>query len=150
MNKLYFIIFLIFLNSCAKAPKSELLGVWKSNEELTLKSMNSIDGVTQKAKDIFEDNFFGHLIAEYKESGARAYFDNCEAECDKTNDCGSVCDDFKKFSPYKLLEETDSFFVIRNYDELQSKEVEKTLYREGHCYYVLFSKWNIREYFCRE
>ncbi len=150
MKQLYFIVFLILLTSCAKAPKSELLGVWKSNEELTIESMNSIVGVTQKAKDIFENDFFGHLIAEYKETEARAYFDNCEEECEKTNNCGSVCDDFKKFTPYELIEETDSYFIIQNYDELLSEDVEKTLYREDQCYYMLFSKWKIKEYFCRE
>lgn len=112
--------------------------------------MNSIDGVTQKAKDLFEDNFFGHLISEYRESEARAYFDNCEVECKNTKDCDSVCDDFKKFVPYELLEETESYFIIRVYDELLAEEVEKTLHREGNCYYITFSKWDIKEYFCKE
>ncbi len=91
MKALLYIIFSIVLYGCAQHPGSDLLGVWKSNEEKTFDSINSIDGIPQKAMDYFNDNFFGHLIVEYKPSKARAYFDNCEKECEDQNCIETVC-----------------------------------------------------------
>lgn len=97
--------------------KSELIGVWKSDSEKTLRSMRNVDGITCKAKQLFENNFFGHLIAEYTERKSRFYFDRKD-----DNTAG-----MKSFSPYRLVEETAEKFVVQYFDELENEEITKEL-----------------------
>lgn len=132
---------IIVLGGCAQPAKhkSALIGVWKSNAAKTLQSVRSVDGVTEKAKRLFENDFFGHLIVEYREKEARSYFDQ-----DADNiEC------IKEFYPYQLIEENEELFIVKEHDRLEDGEREVVMRREGDCYYVLFSKWNLREYFCR-
>lgn len=141
MNRLILLAVLSWLSGCSHIHKkeSELVGIWKSNSEKTLASMREVEGISCKAKRLFEGDFFGHLIAEYTDVQGRFYFDREE---DNT-------EGMKEFSRYRLLEETPEKFVIEYYDGLTESEVTKELWREGGCYWVLVSKWEFREYFCR-
>lgn len=142
MRKISITVVLIIVMSGCMQPikhKSALFGVWKSNEEKTLQSMRTVSGITNKARQLLKNDFFGHLIAEYRENDARAYFDR-----DKDN-----TEEMKKFYPYQVLEENKEFFVIRVHNELEGGEREVTLHRDSDCYYLPVSKWNFREYFCR-
>ena len=142
MNRILLLAVPLFLVSgCSNIQKnsSELQGVWKSDSEMTLASMRSVEGISCKAKELFEGDFFGHLIAEYTDNQSRFYFDR-----DEDNSEG-----MKDFSPYKLLEETPEKFVIEYYDDLTGGKVTKELWREGSCYWLPVSKWKFREYFCR-
>ncbi len=150
MKKILILILLLSLCSCTAINKSDLLGVWKSNEAKTLASLYAIKGVPQKVIELSEDDLFGHLIAEYKEKKLRSYFNNCEEKyCDNEDCIKTVCAEPKKFKPYKIIEENDRYFKISYFDEFRKKTVEKLLYREGQCYYVFTTKYDIKEYFCR-
>ena len=139
--KILFLTISILMTGCAVNAKtqSDLFGVWKSNESKTLDSMRSVYGVSEQARELFENDFFGHLIAEYGDGEGRYYFDREEDNVEG----------MKNFKPYELLEENESVFTIKYFDDFEEKEVTKTLNREGECYYLLVSKWNFREYFCK-
>jgi hypothetical protein len=123
----------------AEEATSELIGVWKSDEQKTLASMNQTTGVTKEAKKIFEDNLFGRLKTEFRKDEWRAYFD---AEEDNV-------EGMEGFRPYALIEETDKEFIIEYYDEMNEEKVTKVLRREGDCYWLPVSRWQFREYFCK-
>lgn len=116
-------------------PHGALLGKWKSSEKLTLESMNSVEGVTAKARELLENNFFGNLVVEYKENEYRAI--NAMDEYDSG------------FVPYEVLEVTDKYIRIKEWNDLLGEQEESKIYLEGDCYYVITSKFNFREYFCR-
>ena len=145
------LLILLLMCSCAVHQKSGLFGVWKSNEAKTLNYINSLDNIPEKSVAFLSDDFFGHLIVEYKNTEVRAYFDNCEDDYEDQFCIETVCKEMKEFEPYKILEETEQKFIISYFDELEGKIVEETLYREDNCYYVNLkdSKYNLREYFCR-
>ena len=150
MRKILILIFLLSLCSCTTMNKSELIGVWKSNEAKTLLSLYAIKSIPQKVIELSKDDLFGHLIVEYKGKELRSYFDNCEEKyCDSEECIETVCTESKKYKLYKILEENDRYFKISYFDEFEKKTVEKLLYREGQCYYVFTTKYNIKEYFCR-
>ncbi len=56
----------------------------------------------------------------------------------------------KRYEPYKLMTETNEYFIISYFDELEEKTVEKTLYRDEDCYYMITTQYKFREYFCKE
>ncbi|WP_155238687.1 hypothetical protein [Teredinibacter turnerae] len=122
-----------------KSKPSELVGIWKSDAVRTLASMRQVEGISCKAKELFKNDFFGHLIAEYTSNQGRSYFDRDEDNAEGMKD----------FSPYLMLEETPEKFVIQYHDDLTDSEVTKELRREGNCYWLPVSKWEFREYFCR-
>ncbi|MDO3388529.1 hypothetical protein QWI17_21965 [Gilvimarinus sp. SDUM040013] len=78
--KIIFLGFSILLTGCLVnfTKQSGLFGVWKSNEAKALDSMRRVVGVSEKAKELFENDFFGHLIAECRADEGRYYFDREE------------------------------------------------------------------------
>jgi hypothetical protein len=116
-----------------------LIGVWKSDEQKTLASMNQTTGVTKRAKEVFENDFFGRLNIEYRKDEWRSYFDGEEDGIDGN----------EIFLPYTLVEETDKEFIIEYYDEINEEKVTQILRREGDCYWLPVSRWQFREYFCK-
>jgi hypothetical protein len=121
-------------------PHQDLLGVWKSNEEMTLASMRATPGVTKKAKDIFENDFFGRLIIEYKIDSYRARYEDEEDNIDE----------FHHYYPYRVLDRGDNYYILETRIPLVKDNLrQKTIYMDGECYYQLVSRWNFREYFCR-
>jgi hypothetical protein len=112
-----------------------ILGKWKSNAELTLKSMNSVEGVTPKARELFESDFFGNLVIEIQEDESRA------TDLKENVDFG--------FEAYEVLEVTEKFIRVNDWSEILQEYQERVMYLEGECYYVLTTKWKFREYFCR-
>ena len=128
--------FYVMLSGCGGSETKHhyLFGVWKSNEEMTLDSMNQVDGVTEKARELLEDDFFGNLVVEYREKETRAINEK---------------DDFDTgFLPYEVLEVSEDRIRIKESSEILG-ETETTIYPEGDCYYVIVSKFEFREYFCR-
>ncbi len=133
-----FILLIICLNlaDAVHAAENNLLGKWKSNEKKTLESMRETQGITDKAKVLFENDFFGKLIIDYKNDTYQARFDNSVEE-------------LNKYYPYKILEVTTEHYLIEGYDALLEEFEKKMLFWEGECYFVYTSKWNFKEYFCR-
>jgi hypothetical protein len=107
-----------------------IVGVWKSNEVKTLKSINTKSGITLKARKLLEGDFFGHLIVEFRENTSRAYWDKEE----------NNTEDMLKFYPYILIEVTEKYFLVDSYDFLEDKMITKKLFRDGNCYYITVTK----------
>lgn len=132
-------VVLLVIWSCASQEDSELIGVWKSNKQKTLESMGTVSGIDPKAKALFEGDFFGQMIVEFRRGESRAYFED-----DSLNAEGTA-----HFSPYRLIVETKEFFLLQEIDESTGKTVETKLPREGDCYHLLVARWGFREYFCK-
>ncbi len=136
MNKIIAIFFIIsLLVGCSMNPTKSLIGKWKSNEQKTLASVEATKGVSEKAKLLFNKDFFGKLIVEYKKDTYRAWYENKEAT--------------EGPEPYKLLEATDKYYIVEAIDLLSGKKVPKQMFWDNECYYLLVSKWKFREYFCK-
>jgi len=133
------LIIVVSLIGCSQIPHQDLLGYWKSDESKTLKSMRSTPGITEKSKELFENNFFGKLVVEYKEDTYRSKF-----ELDEDN-----IKEFYKYYPYKVLEKGPNYYLLQGQDLLFGGTDTRKIYMDGDCYYVLITKWKFREYFCR-
>jgi hypothetical protein len=129
----------LILPGCANTSSSSLVGKWQSNEEKTLASMGQTPGVTDKAKNLFEHNFFGRLINEYNGKTIKSYYRNTSENYEGMDDP----------TPYTVLEETNEYYLVSGYNKALEKNGATKLYKEGSCYYVFVSKWNFKEYFCR-
>lgn len=60
----------------AEGPPNCFLGRWKSDEALTLEDMRKHPELSSKAKTLFENNFFGKLIAIFGPRSYGSYFEN--------------------------------------------------------------------------
>ena len=154
MKNIVLFIFIAFFTSCSSFHKSELLGVWKSNEQMTLNSINYKEDFPKKISELIENDFFGHMIHEYKRTEARGYTDNCEEMCKEMKckeKCIKYCNESKNFTAYTLIEETPEYFLVESYDDFLKENTQHYLYRENNCYYIMFSeKWDLKEYFCKQ
>jgi hypothetical protein len=126
----------ISLIACGSStsPHEQLLGVWQSNEEMTLESMRQVDGVPGEARALFENDFLGNLIVEYREDTARMVSDKDGLD--------------SGFQPYEVIEASADQIRIRELGNAMG-DSEKTLHFEGDCYYIVVSRFEFREYFCR-
>lgn len=134
-----FLTIALTLVGCSPIPHEDLLGYWKSNEPKTLESMRATPGITEKAKELFEKDFFGKLVIEYKADTYRAKFEREEDNIEE----------FDQYYPYKILKKGEGYYLVESYSQHLEENETKKIYMDGNCYYVLVSKWNFREYFCR-
>ena len=139
MHKTIYVIFSVSLFGCSNDDHQGLIGFWKSNEKMTLESMRSTPGITKEAKAIFNNNFFGKLIIEYKSDTYRSLYEN-----EKDNP-----KEFYQYQPYKVIEVTDKYYVTESYSDLLGENEKQKLYRVGECCYAYVTKWNFKEFFCR-
>lgn len=84
MRYIVIIVILIFMISISATSHSgeeftRHLGKWKSNEELTLKSMRAKSNIPEKMKSFFSDNFFGKLVHEVKKDTFSSYLQDDES-----------------------------------------------------------------------
>ena len=130
---------IFFICSCATTPKHErLVGIWKSNEEKTIASMLSLEGVTDNAKELFTNNFFGKLEVTFKRSKMKSFLSGEDFE---GND---------EYIDYQVMEIRPESITIRYFNKLLEDFESQKLTFEGNCYYVLVSKWKFKEYFCKQ
>ncbi|WP_223669570.1 hypothetical protein [Kangiella shandongensis] len=122
------------LAAYAETP-SRLIGTWKSNEALTLKSMESTKGIPEKSREFFRNDFFGKLVVEVKRENFSSYF------------AGKAVESNTKYEAKKI---DDNNFIIKSYDEITQDYTELKITFIEDCYYTLVSKWQFREYFCKQ
>jgi len=139
MHRFLFVLLFLLGITGAHAEENMLIGLWKSDEIKTLNSMNETEGVTSEATKIFENDFFGQLIIEYREKDFRSRFIKAE-------DHHEVLDEYIE---YQIVEETNEYLLVESIDMLLNEQNPKKLFKDGNCYYVLVSKWEFKEYFCR-
>lgn len=112
-----------------------IIGIWKSNAPLTLKSVDRIKGITPQTRAFLHDDFFGHMEVEIREDESRTTHE-------KDNyDSG--------FEPYEVLEVSDRFVRIKTWSNFFQDYDVRTLYLEGNCFYEIFRVYKFREYFCK-
>ena len=120
-----------------EAPGNPLIGIWKSNSELTLASLNAIDGISENSREYLKQNVFGRLTREFTESHLRTYFGRVKE--DETESA---------FQPYQILNRDAEKITIEHTEPLSGKSITSIFYLEGDCYYEVVSKWQYQEYFC--
>lgn len=128
---------LLALQGCQfqSVPHEAILGKWKSNVQLTLKSISSTKGLTSQSRSFLQDDFFGYLETEFKESESRT-----------TNQRDNYDSGFE---PYEVLEVSDKHVRIRAWSNFFQNYDERVLYLEGDCYYEIFRQFGFRQYFCK-
>ena len=140
MNFFYISSLLIFLSFNCFAQDFPLLGVWKSNEKMTLESMNRVEGVTKKSKKLFSNNFFGKLILDF-----RSDHELKSSIPGETDDL----EEFNEYQPFEILSSTKDYVELRMYSEILNESMTQKYYFNEECLYVYTTKWNFREYFCK-
>lgn len=129
-------IILTLLASSASSNEvhETIIGKWQSDETLTLEDMNR-HSITTKARDIFEDDFFGKLIIIIRKNEFASYF---------------LGEDEPKFEPYEIIESNENSITIQYYWEYIDDYNEMTLYLEDDYLYIpIPTKWEFNEYFRR-
>lgn len=117
-------------------PHEAILGMWKSNEQLTLQSVYRNDGLTHRSREILADDFFGHQLVEIREDESRTIHPK---------------DDYDSgFEPYEVLEVSADYVRIKAWNSFFQDYNVRTLYLEGDCYYEIFKMFGFRTYFCKQ
>ncbi len=111
-----------------------MLGRWKSNEELTLADMARHPEVTEKARVLFSNHFFGRLV---NVNGPRHQADYFIEDKDKPIE----------FVPIHVAESTEDSAVIEVESEALGHAIRTSWFCENGLIYALTSRWNFREYF---
>jgi hypothetical protein len=127
----------LFLHGCEYPPvaHSAIVGKWKSNEQLTLRSVATVQGMTAQSRRILANDFFGHIETDIGEAQSRTI---------------NQRDDYDSGSePYEVLEVTDNYVRIKAWSNFFQDYDERVLYLEGNCYYEIFKQFGFRQYFCR-
>ena len=131
----YFLVFVLSFPVYAM-EFSQHIGKWKSNEQMTLQSMNGKKNIPEKMVKLFTKDFFGKLIIEIKEETVSSYFVD-DNEWKQEN------------LPYtKKVLSPNSIFISYTDKETDIK-LEYEYIFENNCFYTLVSKFQFREYFCR-
>ena len=119
---------------CAPAGQRALLGVWKSDAGRTLVSMRATPGIPDAKRAALADDYYGHLIVEYRKDTVRAHFDNSNYD--------------SSYQPYKVVEATRERIVTDEWNEVLGDFQRTTTYFDGPCIYGLAAEYGYREYFC--
>lgn len=136
MKGIFFLALVVSTSATHAEDVPTYVGVWQSNELKTLESMNSVKGIPEKTRLFLRMDFFGRLVNVVQEDSFATYFINEKPER-------------LEFSPYELEIVDENVVRTTYYDETLESEVSQILTFEGDCYFLLASKWDFKEYFCR-
>ncbi|MEM7430525.1 MAG: hypothetical protein AAF351_01170 [Pseudomonadota bacterium] len=133
------LLLLIFLTGCEREPPplpDAFLGTWRSDEALTLESMRQSDQITDDARAVFENRFFGRLVVIFTETERASFF----ADEDNLPD----------IVEHNIRDAGENFvvFVEPSNDELGLSS-ERTWYVDGNIAAVPIEEWGFTEYFRR-
>ena len=131
------LIILLGIYAClAHAYKpSDLVGTWKSNEKMTLASMEATPDIPEKNRAFFRNHFFGRLVVVSKPESSAVYFADEKPEK-------------LAFRNHKITQLSETEFRVTYPDEPTSEDSAGVITLHGNCYSVEVSKWKFREYFC--
>jgi hypothetical protein len=119
---------------CSPPEHQAIIGTWKSDTERTLQSMRQVVDLPPRAQSYFENNFYGHLIVEYRVDTVRAKFDNSNYDTD--------------YQPYKVISVSNEKIITSEWNEILQIFETSTTFIEGECLYGISADYNFREYFC--
>lgn len=121
---------------CRAEDKPFYVGTWQSNEAKTLASMEKVEGMPEKSKETFRQNFFGKLVNVIKKDSFTTFFTN-----QKPDEPEFIDADIQVLSPNKVR--------IKYFHESRGKHVVRELLIEDNCYTLPVLQWDFEEYFCR-
>ena len=114
-------------------PPACFLGRWKSDEALTLADMNKHPEVTEKARALFENKFFGRLVLINGSRNSGTYFEDISSPQEII------------FTPYAVIQRGEDWVTLRH--KILGIDSESKWFCEGTRIYALVTKWEFREYF---
>lgn len=120
-------------NASAESIPECFMGRWKSDEALTLQDMRKHPEVTEKAKILFENHFFGRLVLIIGPRYSGAYFDG-------ERDSPTI-----PFELNDVVERGADWVTLRD-RTLGIVQEQRWVCEEGRIY-ALVSKWQFKEYF---
>jgi hypothetical protein len=132
MKTTLILLALTFVSACSDNQSCPITGKWKSNEKLTLASMNETGRITEKQREIFENGFFGKLELDINCSSFTTTFDGVS----------------ETYS-YETIHQTQDSVTASYYSKVLQKQVEVTSTITGNCYSTPIEQLNFNEYFCR-
>jgi len=124
----------ISMLGCGSPGHQAIIGTWKSDAEQTLQSMYQVADLPPQARSRFENDFYGHLIVEYRVDTVRARFDNAKYDTD--------------YQPYEVVSVSDGKIVTREWNEILQIFETSTTFIDGECIYGISAEYAFREYFC--
>lgn len=128
------LFFAASFSDAAELPQC-FLGLWKSDEALTLADMQQHPEVTEKARSLFEKHFFGRLVLIFGKRFSGGYFEGEQARSELT------------LETHEIVEAGPNHAVLRT--ELMGGKLTSQWFCEGELIYTLVTKWEFREYFTR-
>lgn len=128
---------LILLAGCDSPPRvpDAFVGTWRSDEQLTLASMQQSDKVSAEMRAVFEDHFFGRLVVEFRETERASYFQG---------DSESPL-----FEPYDIIDSGPDFVTFRETGNAPGLGNPRTWYVDGDLMAVEIQEWGFVEFFRR-
>ena len=114
-----------------RAENCRIAGVWKSNEELTLKNMEKVQ-LTEKQRKLFSNNFFGKLVLKYSCKGFTSTFE------------GNV-----NTYHFLTMKESGDIVTIEYYEPFSETNIKYTMTIKGDCYSIPLEGIGFDEVFCR-
>ncbi|MFC3685645.1 hypothetical protein [Hydrogenophaga luteola] len=134
MEKLLALLAFMAASNCAFSQVPDcLIGRWKSDEALTLADMRKHPEVTEKAKALFENKFFGRLILIFGSRHVGSYFEDEQTPADLL------------FDEVRIVESGSNWATLRS--RLLGVEYLQHWGCENGRIYAVITKWEFREYF---
>lgn len=118
----------------AEPPHASIIGKWKSDAARTIDAVDDIDDISAEVRAAFTDDYFGHLVIEYRVDTVRAHFDNADYD--------------SGFQPYEVVEVSDAYVITREWNEILRIYEESATYIDPPCIYAISAEYGFREYYC--
>jgi hypothetical protein len=122
------------LLGCSAPTHRAIIGTWKSDTERTLQSIYQVADLPPQTRSLYENDYYGHLIVEYRVDTVRARFDN------SNYDTG--------YQSYQVIEVSEDKIVTSEWNEILQIFETSTTFIDGNCIYGISAKYAFREYFC--
>ena len=129
----YLLLFLCTLSSFASADICKFNGQWKSNEKMTLESMNKTGVISEKQRNLFKNDFFGKLT----------FVINC-------GEVTSSYDGVETTSKLEVVSENGREVTFRYFDDEGNESQNTVTYNEDFsCYHARVGQLQFNEFFCK-
>lgn len=118
---------------CSAQVPECFVGRWKSDEILTLADMRKHPEVTEKARDLFENSFFGHLVLIFGPRHVGGYLEGEQTREDLS------------FNRVDIVASGPNWLTLRS--RVLGEEMLQKWACEDDRIYAIVTKWEFREYF---
>jgi len=119
---------------CSPPEHQSIIGTWKSDAERTLQSMRQVADLPPRVRTHFENDYYGHLIVEYRVDTVRARFDNSGYDTD--------------YQPYEVISVSNEKIITSEWNEILQIFETSTTFIDGECLYGISAEYKFREYYC--